>query len=192
MRCFVALELPEAVRAALAEAAARLRRAAPRADVRWVPPASLHLTVRFLGEVSEALLADVIRTLRPVAAATDPIPLGLAGLGVFPGPARPRVVWAGVETGRAAVGRLAGAVEEAVRPLGFPAEVRPFAGHVTLARVRSPRGIDRLLHAMESLAGARFGGWTAADLVVFRSHLGRDGARYEALVRLPLGAVACA
>lgn len=186
MRCFVAIELPEAVRAILAEAAARLRRAAPRADVRWVPPASLHLTLRFLGEVGEPALAAVVSALRPVAAASDPIPLGLAGLGVFPGPARPRVLWAGIETGGAAVARLAGAIEQAVTALGFPAAPRPFEGHVTLARLRSPRGMNRLLRAVEALAGESFGRWTARDVVVFRSHLGREGARYEALVRLPL------
>ncbi|MCW5889854.1 MAG: RNA 2',3'-cyclic phosphodiesterase [bacterium] len=97
MRCFVAVEVPEDVRAALACAQERLRAAAPRADVRWSDAAKLHLTLRFLGEVVSARIASIEDALRLVAARHGPLALAAGGLGAAsPAPARPRVLWAGV------------------------------------------------------------------------------------------------
>src|SRR5262249_18277242 len=96
MRCFVALDLPDDVRWALDARQARWRAGPPRADVRGVAPAGLHLTLKFLGEVTDERRDAVRAALERVARRTAPIGLACAGLGVFPGPARPRVVWAGV------------------------------------------------------------------------------------------------
>jgi len=189
MRCFVALDLPEPVRAALAALGERLRAEAPRADVRWVPSPALHLTLRFLGEVPDAVVARIVTALSALAARQSPMALSLAGCGVFPGPGRPRVVWAGVGEGAGVVGRLAAEIEHAVVALGVPAERRPFQGHITLARVRSPRGIQGLVRALAPLAQTPLGAWTATDLVLFRSHLGPQGARYEVVARLPFANV---
>jgi 2'-5' RNA ligase len=191
VRCFIAIDLPSDVRAGLAAAAERLRAAAPRADVRWVATPALHLTLEFLGEVSEERLAGVRNALDAVAAATPPLALTCAGLGVFPGPARPRVVWAGITDGVRGLGLLAAAVERAMEPLGFPPERRPFRGHVTLGRVRSPRGAGPLARALEREGHAEFGRWTAPQAVLYRSRLRPTGAIYDALATLPLrGAVA--
>src|SRR5439155_419839 len=149
VRCFVALDLPDDVRAALERTQASLRREAPRADLRWVAPAGLHVTLKFLGEVPEAALAPVADAVRTTAAAHAGITLALAGLGGFPSLARPRVLWAGIPTGVAEVGRLAAALERVLEPLGFPPESRPFRSHVTIARVRSPRGLGRIRAAIE-------------------------------------------
>ncbi|HEV7733129.1 MAG TPA: RNA 2',3'-cyclic phosphodiesterase [Candidatus Binatia bacterium] len=184
MRCFVAIDLPPDVRAAVAAAQARLRDAAPRADARWVASASLHLTLRFLGEVSDV---DPVRdVLVTVAARHAPFDLAAGGLGAFPGIARPRTLWAGISGGIRELGLLAVDVERSLEPLGFPPEPRPFRGHLTLARVRSPRGIGRIAPLV---TGDRpvFGAWTASELVLYRSHLRPTGSIYEALSRLPLG-----
>jgi len=191
VRCFIAIDLSSDVRAALADAGERLRAAAPRADVRWVATTALHLTLEFLGEVSEERLAGVRSALDAVAAATPPLALTCAGLGVFPGPARPRVVWAGITDGLRGLGLLATALERAMEPLGFPPERRPFRGHVTLGRVRSPRGIGPLARALEREGHAEFGRWTASQAVLYRSRLRPTGAVYDALAMLLLrGAVA--
>jgi len=191
MRCFVAIDLPGDVRSALDAAQARLRAAAPRADVRWVAPAGLHLTLKFLGEVTDERRDAVRAALEGVARGTVPIGLACAGLGVFPGPARPRVVWAGVTAGLRELGALAAAVERALEPLGFLPERRPFRGHATLGRVRSPRSVGALMRALEGGPGTVFGSWTASDVVLYRSHLRPTGAIYEPLARLPFtGAVA--
>jgi len=187
VRCFVAVDVSPDVREAIARAQARVRAAARRADVRWVEPAGFHLTLKFLGAVAPVLAASVSAVLAGVAGAAAPIPIAAGGLGVFPGPSRPRVVWAGLTTGVAALGRLAAAVEDALGPLGFPPEARPFGGHVTIGRVRSPRGGRILAAAIEAARAEAFGAWTAEEIVLYESRLRPTGAVYEAVTRHRLG-----
>jgi len=188
MRCFVALDLPGDVRAALERAQERLRAAAPKADLRWVAPASLHLTLKFLGQVADERAAALRAALEGVAEATSPIALCCAGLGVFPGPRRPRVVWAGISSGLREIGVLSSALERALEPVGFPPEGRSFRGHATLGRIRSQRGLAPLAAALEAASGEEFGRWTASEIVLYRSHLRSTGSVYEPLARLPLAA----
>ena len=186
MRCFVAIDLPHDVRATLEGQCQRLRAVAPLADVRWVRVAAMHLTLKFLGEVPEERLAGVRDALAATTAATPAIALACAGLGMFPGPSRPRVVWAGVTDGLRELGLLSAAVERAVEPLGFAPERRPFRGHVTLARVRSSRGVRPLARAVEVAGRLPFGSWSASQAVLYRSRLHPTGSVYEVLATLPL------
>jgi len=185
VRCFVAIDLSPEVRAAVAEAQAGLRAAAPRADVRWVDPAGMHLTLKFLGEVPEERLPALQGALTEAVTRRPALALAARGLGGFPNARRPRVVWMGIAGDGEALGRTAAGVEDALVPLGFPAEARPFRGHVTLARVRSPRGLAQLGDAIAAGAHADFGAWTAQEVVLYRSHLKPSGAVYEPLARLP-------
>jgi RNA 2',3'-cyclic 3'-phosphodiesterase len=189
-RTFIALDLSEAARAALRGELRRLTQALP--DVRFVDPASLHLTLAFLGELDDETLAAVIALAGEVARHAAPFELALAGLGVFGPPAAPRVVWAGVggETRPllALQRRLAAALEAA----GFPREQRPFAPHLTLARLKRPldtaalQRLDRLLASSDSTSGSGAPRWRVADLRVMRSELAAAGARYTALSVAPL------
>jgi 2'-5' RNA ligase len=188
MRCFVAVDLSDETRDAIADAQAGLRAAAPRADVGWIDPAKMHLTLKFLGEVEESRREAIETALADVARRHGPFALTAGGAGAFPGPSRPRVLWTGLVAGLREIGLLAVDVERACAPLGFPPEARPFRGHVTLGRVRTPRGIARVMRAMDALDGAVFGTWTVREVVLYRSHLGGShGARYEALARFALG-----
>jgi len=187
VRCFIAVDLSDEVRSALESVQERLRARARKADLRWGDPAGMHLTLQFLGEVSDALLAEVRSAVATAATSVSPLELACRGLGAFPGLTRPRVVWAGIRGAVGDLGRLAAACQRACEPLGFVPEKRPFRGHVTLARVRSPRGFGPLARAIESAADDDFGAWTAAEVVLYRSHLRRTGAVYEALDRVPLG-----
>jgi 2'-5' RNA ligase len=188
VRCFLAVDPSSEVRAALAGRLADLAAGARRADVRWVDAAALHLTIKFLGQVAvdgvEAIPAALAGALRD----TPPLQLAAGGFGAFPSPRRARVVWAGITDGTAALARLAAQVDEALAPLGFPAEGRSFHGHLTLGRVRSPRGLGPLAREIERAEGLGFGAWTAREVVLYRSRLGRGGAVYEPLARLALGA----
>ncbi|MCW5889855.1 MAG: hypothetical protein KIT14_04820 [bacterium] len=87
------------------------------------------------------------------------------------------------------LGLLAADVERTLAPLGFPHEARPFRPHLTLARVRSPRGVARVTAAFAAVGTAPFGAWTADALTLFRSHLGAGGSTYEPLAHVPLGVV---
>lgn len=186
MRLFVAVDPTDAVRAALAEAQARLRDAAPRADVRWVDPTNLHLTLKFLGTVADERVAEVRDAVTSAVAGHAPIALAARGLGVFPSLRRPRVVWAGLVAGVAPLRALAAAIDTALEPLGHPREDRPFAAHVTLGRVRSPNGVARLSSALTAGATLDFGAWTASDVVLYCSHLRPTGSVYECVARIAL------
>jgi RNA 2',3'-cyclic 3'-phosphodiesterase len=186
MRCFVAIDLPPDVRDTLGAAAERLRAVAPRADVRWTAVTAMHLTLAFLGEVAEERVTAIRDALVGVTSWTPPIALVCGALGTFPGAARPRVVWAGIVDGLRELGLLAAGVADALEPLGFAPERRPFRGHVTLGRVRSPRGFSPLARELDAAGRATFGRWTASHVVLYRSHLHRTGSVYEALAVLPL------
>jgi len=184
VRSFVAVLLDEATRVRLGEEIERLR--GVTRGVAWVPPDNLHVTLKFLGEVEEARLGRVAEALQGPVAAAAPFGLAVEGVGAFPSPARPRVVWAGTPGGAEELGALARRVEAALAPLGFAPEGRPFAGHVTLGRVREPRRDGALAAAMAASAGRAYGTVRVEWVSLMRSDLGPGGARYSELRRLLL------
>jgi 2'-5' RNA ligase len=172
------------VRARLAAAVERLRPLAP--GVAWVARDNVHLTLKFLGNVETARLAEIERALAGAAGARiAPFDLDIHGLGAFPSRTRSRVLWAGVGAGGAEAAALAAGVEEALAGLGFPREPRPFAAHVTLGRVREPRANPRLADALDT--SAPFGRQRVARVSLMRSELSSRGARYTELAGLRLG-----
>jgi len=132
LRVFVALALPDAVRAPLGEFLARCAAAAP--EQRWAPVANLHLTLRFLGWVGAEEVDRVAAAL--VAVRRPPFQLGLGGLGRFGTPSRPRVLWLGVAAGREPLAALADEVGARCRAAGVVGDERPYNPHLTLCRVR--------------------------------------------------------
>jgi 2'-5' RNA ligase len=193
-RTFIALDLSEAARAALRGELRRLAQALP--DVRFVDPASLHLTLAFLGELDDETLAAVIALAGEVARHAAPFELALAGLGVFGPPAAPRVIWAGVGGETRPLLALQRRLAAALEAEGFPHEQRPFAPHLTLARLKRPldaaarQRLDKLLASSASTSAStsasRTPRWRVADLRVMRSELAATGARYTALSVAPL------
>ena len=176
MRLFVAVNLPEDERRAAHEAAAPLRDAG--LPVKWVVAASLHVTLKFLGEVAEEREAALGVALDAAVAAARPFGVALGGVGAYPALARPRVIWLGVEP-HPALELLANDVERALRPFGFEAELRPFQPHITLGRVRQGAKPGAFA-TLERLAGAVVWEGVApvdsVDLMV--SELGPGGAAY--------------
>lgn len=136
MRLFCAIELDAAARALLAGWAARLARSG--LDVKWVEAHNLHLTVKFLGEVDDEVVGIVADDLEAAAAPASPFELRPAAPGAFPSPARPRVIYAGLDA-PGALFRLQADIEDACAALGFEREARRFQAHVTLGRVRTAR-----------------------------------------------------
>lgn len=180
----MAVLLPDAVRANLATEIERLRRSVR--DVSWVAAENLHLTLKFLGEVEPGRLDGVATALAGVVTAAPAFPLALRGLGAFPSPTRPRVIWAGV-TDAVEVVQLAARVEEALAQLGLPREGRPFSAHVTLGRVREPRRDPVLAAGLAEGAGREFGAFRVDQVALMRSDLSPRGARYTALGSWVLG-----
>ena len=181
----MAIRLDETVRAALGAAIEGLRRAAR--DVAWVVPANLHLTLKFLGRVSEARTPELVAALTRATSGLAAFDADVAGLGAFPTPTRPRVIWAGVGRGADALVLLAGRVDDALAALGFEREPRPFSPHVTLGRVRTPRRDQKLADALRAGEGREFGRLSVERVALMRSDLSPRGARYTELAAVRLG-----
>lgn len=184
VRTFVAILLDESIRARLASAVDGLRGAAP--GVAWVAEANLHVTLKFLGRVDAARLDDVIRALRGAVAGEAALSMEVKGLGAFPTPTRPRVIWAGVAGGGEACSAVAAIVEHALAPLGFGTEARAFSPHITLGRVREPRRAERLAALIRAGIAIDFGTMPVRSVSLMRSDLSPRGARYTELSSFPL------
>lgn len=183
IRSFVAVLLPEPVRARVDAAAADLRRLP--AAVSWVRVENLHLTLRFLGAVDEAVLGRVRESLEEAAQATAPFTVALGGFGGFPTAGAPRVIWVGVEAGADALAGLYARVETALHGRGVSPEGRPFHAHVTLGRVREPRGARTVGEALVGRPGG-FGEVAVEAVHLMRSELDPAGARHSVLAQVPL------
>lgn len=183
MRTFIAIEIPDAVKAALSAMQRELQRAG--ADVSWTGPENFHLTLRFLGEVEEKRLEEVKRVCGNAAATVPPFTLHLNGTGVFPNFRQPRVLWAGL-AGEIEVAReLQARVETGLVSLGFAPEDKPFKPHLTVGRVKSPKNARQVaalteIHSLPELS------FEVREIVLMKSDLHSTGARYTALARSEL------
>lgn len=190
MRLFVGLELDEPVRAAAAAASARLERriASVAGDfkARWVPPANLHITVWFFGEIADEPASQLARHLG-VPLNLTPFDLGIRGCGAFPRSGPPRVVWIGTGEGSNGMIAVHAALVERLAPLGHAPEARAFSPHLTLARVKDPGRAARAARQVLAEEPADCGHMRVLALTLFRSRLSPHGAVYEPLQRVPLG-----
>ena len=185
VRTFVAIELPQEVRAYLEARQEDLARAG--GDVKWVRPDDIHLTLVFLGNVPVEEIAAVAAAVRVAAAGTGPIRLRAGGVGCFPPRGRPRVVWIGIEEPTGTLARLQGAVAGVTAPFAEKPERREYKAHLTVGRVRGGRGAEALSEAVAALADAGGPEFEAAEVVIFESTLAREGPTYMPLARIPLG-----
>lgn len=155
--------------------------AASHPDYRWVAPDALHLTLRFLGGITADQQSGLTDNLGQVSA--SPFQFQLGRPGHFGSPRRVRVLWLGVQSGADALSNLARHIEVASRAVGLPAEERPFQPHLTLARCRSARGCA----AVELADLPALPQWRVDAFHLFRSELGRQGARYTIMQSFQLG-----
>jgi 2'-5' RNA ligase len=177
MRLFVAMDIPEDVRSAIAALAAKLRPACRNA--RWVRIEGLHITLKFIGETS-AEKTEAIKTALASIPSREPVPLTFRGLGFFPDDRRPHVLWAGVNAS-ADLAELAAAVGTALAPLGIAHEERAFSPHLTLARFDKSRVLEALQDAVKKAGHLKFGATTAQEFHLYQSVLKPGGAEYTRL-----------
>jgi len=180
IRSFVAVSISEGARNQIAKLLDRLRREAGTV-VRWVRPESMHLTLAFLGEVSQGFLDSCGERLPEVAERHEAFTMRLNGLGAFPGPSRARVVWIGTDQGRNEVCSLQKDVSGALSSIGYQPERRPFSPHLTIGRLRVPDDVSRAV--AEPFLSDPF---AVERVVLFRSVLGAGGPAYSVLAEFPL------
>lgn len=188
LRAFIAVELPGELRQAISRSTETLRKALPGPLVRWVAPQNIHLTLKFLGDVSPANLERLAGTLEVEAAACQAFTISVGGLGAFPTPRRARVIWIGIEA-PAALAALARGMEAAAARLGYAEEGRPFSPHLTLGRVDRSAGAADLARVHAALEGTTVGALGSAPVEavhIFKSDLRPGGPVYTRLYALPL------
>ena len=187
LRLFVAVELDEDVRQALAALQAELRRRG-LAELRWVRPEGVHLTLKFLGETPADKLPAIQEALAAAVAGIAPHRLRLGPLGTFGNRRGPQVLWVDLEGDAATLARLQRRIDEALAPLGFAREKREFAPHLTLARVRpqSARAAGRVCADVLPQMRPSEREVEVSEVSLMRSTLGPGGAVYERLATFPL------
>ncbi|MCL4217815.1 MAG: RNA 2',3'-cyclic phosphodiesterase [Candidatus Hydrogenedentes bacterium] len=177
MRAFLAIELPDALKTRLVEVAKRL--GSSRAPVLWTRPGNMHLTLRFLGDVSDEQGRQLSDYLAGEYNGFERFQLNIAGIGVFPNPRAPRIIWAGVYCSDASLERVQHIAEQGAQRIGLKPEKRAFRPHLTIGRVRQSRktGSDfrRLLDLEHDFDGGRI---DVLEVSLFSSELKPSGAEH--------------
>jgi 2'-5' RNA ligase len=188
-RTFVALEMNEAVQRHLESIIHQVARILP--DVRWVDPAGIHITLAFLGELTDGELSGVKHAVQAAVQRAVPFSYSLSRLGMFGTPRQPRVIWMGIEEPAGALQRLQCDLTQELIRRNFAVDKRPFSPHLTLARIKVPLNPDelqRLQHLLEGpqqeLLSSEL--YPVRHVAVMKSELSRSGARYTPLQIYPL------
>jgi RNA 2',3'-cyclic 3'-phosphodiesterase len=185
IRTFIAFELPAHLVQLAAELQERLKGHGLR--LRWVRPHNIHLTLKFLGEVAPSRMEAVAAGMQTAARGMPPLALTVEGMGIFPTPGRPRVLWIGLGGQAELLQQLHARLEAQLAPLGIKRERRPFKAHLTLARINHILSGGPLLQAIQEEGRFTPGVFQASELVLFKSDLRPQGAVYTPLARVLLG-----
>ncbi len=184
MRTFVAIELEPLLRRPLV----KLLRTLPDSEgVKWCTEHQLHVTLKFLGEVTDRQIAKVCDAVAAASAEVEPFPLRIRGLGCFPGPSNPRVLWCGVEDPTGSCRRWVELADPLLAEMNFKPETRAFTPHITLGRSRSTAGARVIQEVLESVAPPDTDEMQVGQVIVFESRLLPGGAQYKAMATVPLG-----
>ncbi len=186
MRTFIAVEISEAQKRAIAGLERDLKRS--DAAISWVRPENVHITLKFLGEVPEERLQDVFRITEEVCSASVSFAVDIRDTGVFPAMKRPRVIWVGIGRGKDELKKISELLDIHLARQGFPREERPFKPHVTIGRVKGPRNIQKAIRRLQEIE-FEAGSYIADKVVVMKSELKPGGAVYTPQKIVPLGAV---
>lgn len=183
IRTFIAFDTPDSIRQKIAALQAELK--AARADVKWEMQEKFHATIKFLGNVDEAILPNVIATIEKTVQPFHSFEVVYFSLGAFPTKKRPRVIWIGCKNASGELQRMKEALDQSLLQYGFEIEDRAFHPHVTLGRVKSPRGLHDLTPMLEKRTfepePATIGG-----ILVMKSVLTPQGAEYSVLKTVAL------
>lgn len=182
MRTFIAIDLTPEIKNDLTRWQETFRGLS--SDAQWARPGGTHLTLKFLGEITQEQTGRVVQALQH-SKASPKFTIEFRGFGFFPEARRPRVFWVGV-LAPPELGQLAGQVEAALQELGFARETRPFSPHLTLARFRNPRPQPALREAAEMQSEFVLGRLDVSEFFLYESRLHPQGAEYRKVASFPL------
>ena len=183
MRIFVAIEIPANIKNGLGLLIKSLSESSGDARIRWVKPGSIHLTLKFIGDVAHGSVSKVTENLETAVSKRSKFKITVGGLGCFPNWNKPRVVWVGISEDSGKLTSLQKEIDLALEPLGIMSETRPFHAHLTVGRVKNPGDIGKRFSEME--IGA-IGQVQVDEFCLIRSDLRSDGAVYTNLATFEL------
>lgn len=179
IRCFVAIEIPEAIRTLLTSAQGELRR-----DIRgasWVKSGNIHLTLKFLGDVAPSQIGVIKNAVEQVVDTRPPFSMEIGGIGAFPNLTRPRIIWAGVKTGADEVAAIAKEIDIELSRHGYERDEKAFRPHLTLARLKSRINLKPLVDVFQQYDTINGATMVVNQIRVVQSHLRQSGAVYTPL-----------
>ena len=184
-RIFLAIDIDDGVRGRVGAAQDDLRSCGGK--IRWVAPGNMHVTLCFLGDIADDLLAEVCEAARQVASRHQPFDFDVRGVVCIPPGGRLRMLWAGVDESGGEMTRLQADLADALAGLGLPKEERRFRPHLTLARVKFMKDSGGIRSAAAGQAQTDFGTVRAAQVTVYSSKLSAEGPTYTVLAAAALG-----
>jgi 2'-5' RNA ligase len=179
VRCFIAIELDREIKNSIEQYIVPLKRISPA--VRWIKTESIHITLKFLGEIEQDLLDKVKLSLKPISEIFHPFVVTILGCGAFPDQRRPRVIWLGIETKeKNELLKLYEWIESRLESLGFKKERRKFSAHLTIGRIKFPRNMESLFNYMDinPFPPKQF---LVKEIVLMQSILKSSGAEYKVI-----------
>ena len=185
IRSFLAIELPEPILGKIEGVQGDLKSA--HADVRWVNPEKIHLTLKFFGNIEESRIDPIFKSIEEAIRNTPPFSLKVRGVGAFPHLNNPRVIWMGLVDRREILTSFQKQIEIQLEKIGFQSEDRPLHPHLTLGRVKSSKGKRELVEKMEKHKEEEFGDFQVERVVLFKSDLRPTGPIYTPLREMKLG-----
>jgi len=185
IRAFIAIKIPQDLIQQLVEVQDILKGSG--ASVKWVEPENIHLTLKFLGNIPEAQVTEIVRVMRESTEGVGSFQISISQVGAFPNLRYPRVVWVGVQDIQEALQKIQHRLEQGLKALGFEVEEGIFKPHITLGRVKSQKNRGNLLRAVEPLVNRELGIAHVRDIHLLRSDLKRTGPEYTVLQTVNLG-----
>jgi RNA 2',3'-cyclic 3'-phosphodiesterase len=188
LRSFIAVEIPVEIQSAIAQSIAPLIKTLPKPLIRWVDPQNVHLTLKFLGDVSSANLVRLAEAIKVEAASHEIFSMSVGGIGAFPTHGRARVIWIGLDA-PPALAALQRGVDAVAAQLGYPTEERPFSPHLTIGRVAqnaSAPDSQRIHAALDATKVGILGTVRVQAVHIFKSDLQPGGSVYTLLYSLSM------
>lgn len=181
LRCFIAVHVPDEIRESIGTVIGAL--ASTGADVKWVKPGNIHITLKFLGSTEEGLVERISGAVQKKISSRSPFYIKIAGTGYFPDRKRPRVIWIGIsEAGD--LGPLQKEIDEVAARFGYAPEERPFSPHLTIGRVRSGKKVKEMMELLERYSGRDFGTVEIKGVSLMKSELKPEGAEHSSLAEI--------
>lgn len=182
MRAFIAIELPSNIKDTISKMQDKLKAGLPK--VSWVKPINLHLTLKFLGEISPKQLENINQITAEIVKTITDFKIKLESLGVFPNPACARIIWVGTDQAPDALGQIFAQLEKKLAELGIPKEDRPFKAHITIGRIKgrlNPCDLEKAINRAKNDMIYENLEFNTRGITLFQSTLGKQGPAYTAL-----------